>query len=292
MLDSRVLVPGDEPLIEAFLRPHADSSMFFRNNLLKGGLLDEGQRFGGTWTGLFLDGELVSVAGVFWNGILQVQAPRFPAETARRAAANSPRPLRGVVGPWLQVRAAREALGLDAVPCSMDSREDLFSLPLADLRVPPALGSGRVTARVATQDDFDLLVRWGVDYDCELKGVRPDARLLQDNVDTANTFIAAGEQFVLEAGGVPVSTCTWNAHLPDSVQIGGVFTPIPLRGRGYARCVVAGCLQIARDAGIERSILFTGVTNRPAQAAYRAIGFARVGDYAIALFDGEHAVRR
>jgi predicted GNAT family acetyltransferase len=71
---------------------------------------------------------------------------------------------------------------------------------------------------------------------------------------------------------------TW----PDAVQVGGVFTPQALRGRGYARAVVAGSLLEARGAGAARAILFTP---RPdAVAAYRAVGFEQIGRYAVVLF--------
>ncbi len=282
------LRPGDGVRVDAFLRQHADSSMFLRSNLSRSGLVDRGQRFDGTWVALSVDGGIVAVAAVFWNGVLQVQAPRFPAEVARRAVAAAPRRLRGIIGPWLHVVAARQALGLEAAPCTMESREDLFGLRLADLELPPALSAGRVQARVAERRDVDLLVRWGVDYDVELKGLRADDRLVADNCAAAESFVDAGEQFLLEAKGVPLSTCTWNARVPDSVQIGGVYTPPSLRGRGYARSAVAGALSLAREASIERSILFTGVDNRPARRAYEAIGFRRVGDFGIVLFAGEH----
>ena len=68
------------------------------------------------------------------------------------------------------------------------------------------------------------------------------------------------------------------------VQIGGVWTAPALRGRGYARCAVAGSLQTARERGVLHAVLFTGETNPAAQAAYVAIGFRPVGDYAILLF--------
>lgn len=63
-----------------------------------------------------------------------------------------------------------------------------------------------------------------------------------------------------------------------------MWTPKALRGRGYARCAVAGSLQSARDCGVRRAVLFTGETNPAAQAAYVAIGFEPIGDYAILLF--------
>jgi predicted GNAT family acetyltransferase len=68
------------------------------------------------------------------------------------------------------------------------------------------------------------------------------------------------------------------------VQIGGVFTPHALRGKGYARACVAGSLLAARTGGVRRAVLFTPKTNNSAQAAYRAIGFQVVGEYGLTIF--------
>ena len=69
--------------------------------------------------------------------------------------------------------------------------------------------------------------------------------------------------------------------LPDAVQVGGVWTPPQLRNRGYARAVVAGALLAVRAAGVRRSVLFTAEANLPAQRAYAALGFTRIGDWAL-----------
>jgi predicted GNAT family acetyltransferase len=87
---------------------------------------------------------------------------------------------------------------------------------------------------------------------------------------------------VVEHDGAVVATCTHNAVLPDAVQVGGVFTPPLLRGRGHARAVVATSLIDARAAGATRATLFT--PRADALAAYRAVGFEPVGRYAIVLF--------
>lgn len=68
--------------------------------------------------------------------------------------------------------------------------------------------------------------------------------------------------------------------------VGGVWTPPALRGRGYARAVVAASLLIAREQGVTRAIVFTGEDNIPAQRAYVTLGFRRVGDYGIIGFAG------
>jgi len=89
-------------------------------------------------------------------------------------------------------------------------------------------------------------------------------------------------QWVLVADGQLAAASRFNSQLPDAVQIGGVYTPPALRGRGYARAVVAGSLVEARAGGVARAILFTA--NPAALAAYVAIGFRVVGDYALVVF--------
>ena len=67
------------------------------------------------------------------------------------------------------------------------------------------------------------------------------------------------------------------------MQVGGVWTPPETRGRGYARCVVAGSLLHARAQGVTRALLFTMESNVAAVRAYEALGFRRIGDYGLML---------
>jgi predicted GNAT family acetyltransferase len=59
--------------------------------------------------------------------------------------------------------------------------------------------------------------------------------------------------------------------LPDVVQVGGVYTPPALRGKGHARLALALHLAEARGKGVGRAILYA--FSEPAARAYRAIGF-------------------
>ena len=81
-----------------------------------------------------------------------------------------------------------------------------------------------------------------------------------------------------------VEEVTSAARIPETVQIGAVWTPPELRGRGYARAVVAGALRTAASEGARRAVLFTGESNTPARQTYQGLGFRRVGDYGIVLF--------
>ena len=70
-----------------------------------------------------------------------------------------------------------------------------------------------------------------------------------------------------------------DSQVRDNVQIGGVWTPPELRGRGYARRVVAGALRVAEGEGVRRAVLFT--ENPAARRSYEALGFRQVGEFGV-----------
>jgi RimJ/RimL family protein N-acetyltransferase len=177
------------------------------------------------------------------------------------------------------VRDARLALGLEHAPAALASREDLFALALADLRVPPPLVDGRWSCRPQRPDELPLLIHWRAAYQIEALGRTPSP----DVDERARSEMEAGGGWVLVIDERPCAYSSFNAELPDVVQVGGVYTPPELRGRGYARAAVAGSLVHARAHGVSRAILFTGEDNHPARTAYLALGFTVVGDYGLVL---------
>jgi predicted GNAT family acetyltransferase len=99
-----------------------------------------------------------------------------------------------------------------------------------------------------------------------------------------DNWIAAGSHVVLWHDGQPVARTGFNAQCPGIVQIGGVYVPPPLRGRGYARTAVALHLAQAASRGVTRATLFSA--SDMAARAYRAIGFHQIGDWFLGLLDG------
>lgn len=260
--------------------------MFLLANSHAAGLVDQGQPLQGTYVAAVEEGKWVGVAALFWNGMLVLQAPDPHAlETVARAAIlRSGRTLRGLAGPRAQVDAALPALGLTARETALDSREKLYELALEHLRVPQALASGRVLCRRPRASELDLLAAWRTEFSIESLGLTDGedlravsrAELLRQDADGSVWIAAEGEG--------PLSHSAFNARLPGIVQVGGVWTPPELRGRGYARCAVAGSLREARREGTKRAVLFTAEENAPARAAYEALGFRVVGDYGLVIF--------
>lgn len=282
-LELKTLSLGDEAALEAFLAPRAVDSMFLRSNARQAGLVDRGEPFQGTFVAAVEGGRVTAVAAHFWNGMLILQAPdpETREAVARAAITRSGREVKGLTGPWEQVDSVRKALGLESREASLDSREDLFTLLLADLRVPELLASGRVLCRRPRADELELVARWRLDFSREALG-------RDGGLDAARGEVARlqklDSQWILLEGDRPVAYSAFNARLPDAVQIGGVWTPPELRSRGYARAVVAGSLLEARSAGASLAVLFTGEENVSARRAYEALGFRVVGDYGLVIY--------
>lgn len=280
----RLLRPGDEAALDSFLARHADTSMFLRSNARAAGLVDQGAPMQGTYVAAWDHGRLAGVAAHCWNGVVLVQAPAHAAPLAREAVRSSGRAVSGLSGPWDQVVVARDALGLGTAPSAKESREELYVMSLVDLIVPPALASGALGCRHPEAGELELLVNWRVRYCVEALGAADGTELRHSS--RAEILLLHGRRadWVLLDDATPVSYSGFNARLPDIVQIGGVWTPPALRGRGYGRSVVAGSLLAARRQNVERAVLFADPLNPAARKAYLSLGFRRVGDYGLVLF--------
>jgi predicted GNAT family acetyltransferase len=240
----RILEPGDEAALEAFLLRHAASSMFLRSNARLAGLADHGEPFQGTYAAAFDGADIVAVVGHFWNGNIILQAPDHLEALLGLVVSQSGRKVKGIVGPWEQANAARRQLGLDTEAAHLFSREILMSLALDRLVVPEPLAGGRVQCRKPRKDEAEWLTVCRRDYQIEAVGRTDGPDLLEECREETRRDYA--DWTVLTDGASPLACTRFNARLPDTVQVGGVFTPPDLRGRGYARAAVAGSLLAAR----------------------------------------------
>jgi predicted GNAT family acetyltransferase len=249
--------------------------MFLRANSRAGGFEDRGEPMQATYAAAFEAERIVAVAAHCWNGVLLVQAPEQVGELARTAIEASGRRLTGIIGPLHQVRAARDALTL--LSPRVDDVDNLYSLDLADLRVPEQLA--RLSFRRPRETELALLFAWREQYLLETNLGAPGPRLREEARSGVELSHLQYAHWVLQDGGQLVAYTAFNARLPDIVQVGGVWTPPELRGRGYARCAVAASLLQARAEGARRAILFTN--NASGARAYEALGFVRTGQFGL-----------
>lgn len=285
MVAIRVLQPGDEAELDAFLQPYTASSMFLLSNLRQAGLGDRGERFEGTYAGGFADDRLIGVVAHFWNGTLIPQAPLQHLDALWRAAmAGSGRPVSGVVGPYDQAEAIRQSLGFDDPDqFKLNTAERLYQLAVSDLLLPDMMDDDRIRVRRAQPADEDLLTEWRVAYAMEVLGEQDSGELWANSREGIRSSLRDGRMWILDMDGQTVACTGFNAVLTETVQVGGVYTPPEFRSRGYARCAVAGSLLDARNEGVKQAILFTDEDNIPAQRAYEPLGFEAIGRYRLAI---------
>lgn len=139
-------------------------------------------------------------------------------------------------------------------------------------RPPIALPSGR--KRVADPADLDLLFDWG-------EAFRIEARLTDTPESVRESLRRRVERqeihLWVDGTGTPVSFAGCLEIRPSAARVGPVFTPLRLRGRGYAHALVATTCIDVQAGGVQAIFLFTDATNPTSNALYERIGFAKVG---------------
>jgi uncharacterized protein len=284
-LRTSIMKPGDEERLDVFLRQLPEITLLLRSNLHNEGLKDEGRSLQGTWAAEIDDsGAVVGVAAHFHLGTMVLAASTHTEQLAVACAAASGRRVAGLLGPWQQVQRARTALGLQMKPAELESPEQLFALELRDLVVPPALQNGVLDWHLAQASERELLSAWRAAYHVEALGARDSDPTRNTAAVEIERAIASSNLYVLTEAQRPVACSAFNARLPETVGVGGVWTPPELRRRGYGRAIVAASLVDARANGVLRAVLFTNAQNY-AKRAYEAIGFRVIGDYGLVLWE-------
>jgi GNAT superfamily N-acetyltransferase len=275
--------PGDRAAVEALLMRQIDGAMFPLSNLRAHGLgvgdfVSDHDHATRVWV---LGGE--SLVGLTRSGmllpLLQGQPDLSPLPDALAGLA-----VTGAVGPVASVRSVLDALGLARQPTWLNRDEPGFGLDLAQLRAPGVPGAALVPLTTAPRP---LLVDWRTRYNIEVMGT-PAAEAALHAAKHIDGFLAQDSHRVLMLDGKPVAMTGFNATLPEIVQIGGVYTPPGLRGRGYARQAVALHLAEARAGGVGRAVLFAA--NDAAASAYRAIGFQPSLAFTLVLFAAPNTI--
>jgi RimJ/RimL family protein N-acetyltransferase len=250
-----------------------ERAMFPLNNLARYGLDGTAEWAPRMW----IAGGITDVLTLTMGGMVM---PFLPGTNyAAAAAVITGQNVTGITGPRDMARGMEQALGLTNAPRTLDHDEPQFLLDLAGMTVPD--GPGRI---VPLADAPAVVVRsWMLDY--QLSTLNTPAGQAQQRVDQSYAaYRARGSHVVLMDAGVPLAMTGFNAQLPDIVQIGGVYTPPAMRGRGHARRALALHLAQAQAAGVTRATLFSA--SDMAARAYQAIGFVRIGTWTLLLFDG------
>ncbi|PHQ84255.1 MAG: GNAT family N-acetyltransferase [Thalassobium sp.] len=270
----RPALQADLPAITVFLTEHIATAMFPLSNLARHGWNSDAPRGPQFWIAQSA-GNVTDVLCITNEGMVMPNCPSGNWAEIAQICAN--RPLIGLAGDSDQCDSIITALGLENAHAGLNGREPLMQLDLVNLVVPK--GDGQLVPLANT--NLAQMAQWRAAFVIEAMGVDPD-RAAAIGTRDVTTYLANDSHRALMIDGAPVAMTGYNATLPNTVQIGGVYTPPALRGRGYARRAVALHLQEARVKGVTRAIL--AAANAAARRAYDAIGFEHIGHFTLHLF--------
>jgi GNAT superfamily N-acetyltransferase len=288
----RVLREGDEEMLDAFLASRPDTHVFLRANLRQGGIVDEGRTGQGTWVGAIEDDpdtdtqSVKAAAAIFWNQRVLLQLPEHATGVLDILAAAAPRDFVEVCGPTAQVERTLLHLWLRDRPIL--SRHDCSCMTVSaeTFRAPDVLGAAGIDFRPPMGEELPLLGEWHAAFREELWGT---PRSEENDLDARNWVRRAHDLrqgMVVTVSDKPVAYAAATAKFDDWVNIGAVYVPPDLRGRDYAKCVVAGIVRDAQRDGITNACL-TAEKEMPASiGAYTAVGFQHAFDWTIVRYHG------
>lgn len=260
----------------AMLDIHAEGPIFLQSNLCHHGLAGKDPRSLRMWR----TEDWRGFVGLTNNRVLLPQMrDAGDADWAGLKAALAGHRVAGMNGASAQIARIREALHISDTATILDREEPCFRLELVDLVLPESAG---FTLRRLTPNDRRVLCEWRAAYRVEILGDRPEMAA-EGAAGEVDEWLRTDSHRLLWQGGHPVSLAGINASLPGLVQVGGVYTPPQLRGRGLARRAVAKLLADHRDRGITRAMLFAA--SNDAARAYRAIGFLPAGRMRIVIHE-------
>ena len=271
----------DLPAIRAFLQDHLPLAFYPLTNLDTYGLGGDHPRAMRFW--LWRRGQDVTDAlGVSTQGFLYpifTSDPLFAAATLLAGSLTI-----GLGGPPKLLMRLHAALRVTGRP-SRDYTEPCYHLPLDQLVMPPI---GTLALCPLEAAPAGLLTSWRALFLMETQGALPDSAMSRA-MGEMGEIRAGGRYRVLMNGAQPVAMTGFNAMAGQAVQVGGVFTPPELRGRGYGRIAVGLHLRAARKQGVTDAYLSAATT--PAARAYESLGFSPYGSYRAMIYEEGQVIR-
>jgi RimJ/RimL family protein N-acetyltransferase len=160
-----------------------------------------------------------------------------------------------------------------AEPTLRDTQLRLYRL--GTLTPPEPLPAGR--GRVLGEQDLEQVMFWCGEF---AKAVGEDVSI--DAGSWAGTRYADKTYTLWETpDGTAVSVAGLNPMIGGQIQVDVVYTPAPLRGRGYAGAVTAEVSRAALAAGARDVVLFADLGNPASNALYQRLGYRALSDWTV-----------
>lgn len=315
---SRELIIGDEQVLRDFLAPYQASSMHILNNLRTTGLPVSSQHsaerklnlYEGRYYGYFENNQLMAVIVHWWNQNMVVQCPidcerilpnllqfwrdqtlamntQALSETAADSTEDRTMKFGGLFGPDQAVSIAKSILGLNRpeLPWACDSIDELMTTAFEAERLQSMLTSNLEMA-LPTSMPESTLIEWMVGFEQEAMGyASPDLTFIKQRIDGFRQPTDRPKaRILLDSSGNPLSLIGTSCRFDNIIQIGPVWTPPNLRGRGYARQLLARIFLEELQQGSSQEA--TLIASDPfAIRCYKSVGFRTIGNFQLSLLN-------
>ncbi len=142
---------------------------------------------------------------------------------------------------------------------------------LEEVRDPARPAPGAL--RLADAGDRSLLIAWMEEFVSEagVAGSSQAAAMIDSRMRR--------EGMLVWDDGQPVAMVGVTPEVAGVVRIGPVYTPPPLRRRGYAGSAVAAASRRALTRGARQCMLYTDLDNPTSNKIYSEVGYRRIGDW-------------
>ena len=132
--------------------------------------------------------------------------------------------------------------------------------------------------RVAAPGDAERVTDWVCAFNEAVDEPMPEGR--QGVHREVGQLIDAGQVYLWEDDGRPMSLARWGRPTAHGVCITSVYTPPACRRRGYATRCVAALSRHLLGEGFAFCTLFTDLANPTSNHIYQQIGYRRLGEFA------------
>ncbi|ROP37108.1 GNAT family N-acetyltransferase [Saccharothrix texasensis] len=151
---------------------------------------------------------------------------------------------------------------------------------LGTLTPPEPVPEGR--AHVADARDLAKVVRWCGEFAAAVGESPP----LDAGTWAASRYADKRYTFWETPDGVTAAMAGATSMVAGMVRVDPVYTPVHLRGRGYAGAVTVEVSRAAPAAGATDVVLFADPGNAISNALYQRIGYVPIADFASFRFPG------
>lgn len=157
--------------------------------------------------------------------------------------------------------------------CTSEITMNMGVFSLNHIAMPDNMPEGELLP--GQRDDVEIITKWILAYEEEALHRESDS----DIRSRVERMIERKILYIWKENDKPKSMAIRTRKIVNGETISGVYTPPPLRNRGYASAAVACLSRIILDSNNSYVCLFTDLSNPTSNSIYRNIGYRYICQY-------------